>query len=277
MSRKYFQTHFVDAAYHEDTSRNVPNAHPPWAFSDGVTELYFDSPDHLERVFQSEWVSQKVGPDGVNFSDFSAVLPMFVKEDAVPLPLAGVSQMDQRDKNTFVAMYFVELRDPDIPSETLISTLVSSLIRHASTEVQSMMLNVPVDAGFDLAAYFGGEPPVRYQFVFTITLRGKGSIKAVRNAQADFEKQVPSLDLPATWIGFGERAVVLDQVNNIKVNRDLPILPGVLSLIFTTSSRRVGNHSRIPILTRQCSLRSICVVQYLADVSSRSLRKRFPF
>ncbi len=202
---------------------------------------------------------------------------MFVREDAVPLPLSSASRTDPKDKNTFVAMYFVALRDPDIPSETLISTLVSSLVLHASMEVQSMLVNVPVDAGFDLGAYFGGEPPMHYQFVITITLRGKGSIKAVRKAQADFEKQVTSLDLPATWIGFGERAVVLDQINNIKVNRDLPILLGVLSLIFTTSSRRVGNHSRIPILTRQSSLRSICVVQYVADVSSRSLRKRFPF
>lgn len=143
---------------------------------------------------------------------------MFVREDAVPLPLSSASQMDQEDKNTFVAMYFVALRDPDIPSETLISTLVSSLVRHASMEVQSMLLNVPVDASFDLGAYFGGEPPVRHQFMFTIILRGKGSIKAVRKAQADFEKQVTSLDLPATWIGFGERAVVLDQINNIKVN-----------------------------------------------------------
>ncbi|OJJ52524.1 hypothetical protein ASPSYDRAFT_164689 [Aspergillus sydowii CBS 593.65] len=210
---KYCQTHFVDAAYHEDTSRNVPNAHPPWAFSDGVTELYFDSPDHLQRVFRSEWVSQKVGPDGVNFSDFSA---MFVREDAVPQPVSSASRMDPKDKHTFVAMYFVALRDPYIPSETLISTLVSSLTRHASMEVQSMLVNVPVDAGFDLGAYFGGEPPVRYQFVFTITLRGKGSIKAVRKAQADFEQQVTSLDLPSTWIGFGERAVVLDQINNIK-------------------------------------------------------------
>ncbi|OGM40078.1 hypothetical protein ABOM_011272 [Aspergillus bombycis] len=213
---KYFQTHFVDAAYHADPSQNVPNAHPPWAFSDGITELYFDSSEHLMRVFRSEWVSKKVGPDGVNFSDFSAVLPMFVREDAVPLPLASASGMDQQAENAFVAMYFVALHDPEIPSETLISDLISSLVRHASTEVQSMLVNVPVDAGFDLGAYFGGEPPVRYRLVFTMILRGKRSIKAVRNAQADFEEKTTCLDLPATWIGFGERAVVLDQASNVK-------------------------------------------------------------
>ncbi|GAB1197641.1 hypothetical protein APSETT444_006941 [Aspergillus pseudonomiae] len=219
---KYFQTHFVDAAYHADTSHDVPNAHPPWAFSDGVTELYFDSSEHLMRVFQSEWVSKKVGPDGVNFSDFSAVLPMFVREDAVPLPFTRASGMDQQAENTFVAMYFVALRGPEIPSETLISELVSSLACHASTEIQSMLVNVPVDSGFDLGAYFGGEPPVRYRLVFTMILRGRSSIKAIRNAQADFEAKITSLDLPATWIAFGERAVVLDQAGNVKVNSDLP-------------------------------------------------------
>lgn len=124
--RKYFQTHFFDTAYHADPTQKVPNVHPPWAFSDGVTELYFDSPEHLKHVFQSEWVAQKVGPDGANFSDFSAVLPMFMREDTVPLSITGASasQTHQLDGNAFVAMYFVALRNQQTPSGTIISELV---------------------------------------------------------------------------------------------------------------------------------------------------------
>ncbi|KAE8141256.1 hypothetical protein BDV38DRAFT_296783 [Aspergillus pseudotamarii] len=220
---KYFQTHFIDAAYHADPTQKAPNAHPPWAFSDGVTELYFDSPEHLKHVFKSEWVAQKVGPDGANFSDFSAVLPMFVREDTVPLPIAGASasQTHQLGENAFVAMYFVALSNVEIASETVISELVSCVDDHASQEVLAMLVNTPDDTDFNLGAYFGGEPPVHFHFIFTITLRGKQSIIAIRKAQKDFEERVQSLDLPATWIGFGERAVVLDQTENITVSRTL--------------------------------------------------------
>ncbi|KAE8364279.1 EthD domain-containing protein [Aspergillus caelatus] len=232
--RKYFQTHFIDAAYHADPTQHVPNAHPPWAFSDGVTELYFDSPEHLKHVFQSEWVAQKVGPDGANFSDFSAVLPMFVREDTVPLSIASASASEthQLKGNAFVAMYFVALHSPRKASETVISELVSCIDCHASQDVLAMLVNTPDDTDFDLGSYFGGEPPVSFQFIFTMTLRGKESISAIRKAQEDFEERVQSLDLPATWIGFGERAVVLDQTENIKVSRTLVLChPTELQLI----------------------------------------------
>lgn len=162
-----------------------------------------------------------MGPDGANFSDFSAVLPMFMREDTVPLSITGASasQTHQLDGNAFVAMYFVALRNQQTPSGTIISELVSCINCYASQEVLAMVVNTPDDTDFNLGAYFGGEPPVRFQFVFTITLRGKESMGAIRKAQIDFEEKIESIDLPATWIGFGERAVVLDQTENVKVSR----------------------------------------------------------
>lgn len=56
---------------------------------------------------------------------------------------------------------------------------------------------------------------VHLDLVFAITLRGKDSFSAVRKAQKDFEAETGSpLDLASTWIGFGERAVVLNQKEN---------------------------------------------------------------
>jgi hypothetical protein len=209
----------------------VPNAHPPWALSDGITELYFESPEHLEQVFRSEWVRTKVGPDGANFSDFSAVLPMFVREEEVVL--SGVSgsrsstsssltPRQSEDPNTFVAVYFVAFRDGQAPAsaEETVSQFAGSLQNHAGGEVAKLTVNVPAEAGFDLAAYFGGAGAAmpHYQFVFTVTLRGKESVCGVRRAQKEFEARSASLlDLASTWIAFGERAVVLDQTENIEV------------------------------------------------------------
>lgn len=215
---KYFQTHFIDAAFHADPSK-VPNAHPDWAFSDDVTELYFDSPEHLKQAFTSEWAAQKVGPDGANFSDFSAVLPMTVKETAVPLQHSSTTETNMVENNAFVAMYFVAVRDKSATPEKFIDNFTTSLARHASDEVQKLLVNTPTDVGFDVLAYFGGGSAMEFKLVFTITLRGKQSINAIRKAQADYEDVLAGmLDLPNTWIGFGERAVVLDQAENITVS-----------------------------------------------------------
>ncbi|KAJ5786622.1 uncharacterized protein N7503_011834 [Penicillium pulvis] len=214
---KYFQTHFIDAAYHADTSQDAANAHPVWAFSDDITELYFDSPEHLERVFKSRWVAEKVGPDGANFSDFSAVSPMFVKEEVISLVNNNEPQTEKPEENVFVAIYFVALQDQTAHFEPLIPDFVSSLQEHASNEVKRLTVNTPIKAGFDLGAYFRGESSHHCQSVLTITINGRQSVHAIRAAQEDFEaKHTSLLALPATWIGFGERAVVFDQTNDIK-------------------------------------------------------------
>ncbi|KAL3456405.1 hypothetical protein BJX64DRAFT_296654 [Aspergillus heterothallicus] len=221
---KYFQTHIIDAAYHYDTNNNVPNAHPHWAFNDDITELYFDSPEHLAQVFKSEWVAKKVGPDGVNFSDFSAVLPMFVKEEDVALPGvgdvgSGSLRPHHSEINAFVAVYFVAFRNGQAAPTDAVSQFAEILRSHASGEVRKLAVNTPAEAGFDLAAYFGRSRAAmpHYQFVLTVTLRGRESASAVRRAQKEFEARFASqLDLPSTWIAFGERAVVLDQTENIE-------------------------------------------------------------
>ncbi|GAT24210.1 hypothetical protein RIB2604_01800350 [Aspergillus luchuensis] len=216
--RKYFQTHFLDTAYHVDPSRKIPNAHPAWAFNDGLTELYLSSEEHMVQNFASEWVRTKVGPDGANFSDFGAVMPMFVREEMVPL--AAIESATPTRERSFVGMYFVALSDAQHSGEKngeMIDKFTSLLKQHASTEVLDLVVNAPTEVGFDLSAYFGGGRSVPSYYVFMIVLRGKESISAVRKVQRIFEDAYAGvLDLPATWIGFGERAVVLDQSEGIE-------------------------------------------------------------
>ncbi|GLA66482.1 hypothetical protein AtubIFM54640_009060 [Aspergillus tubingensis] len=215
---KYFQTHFLDTAYHVDPSQKIPNANPTWAFNDGLTELYFSSEEHMIQSFVSEWARTKVGPDGANFSDFSVVMPMFVKEEVVPLT-AIESAISTRERS-FVGMYFVALSDVQHSGEKngdMIDKFASLLKQHASHEVLELLVNVPTEVGFDLSAYFRGGRSVPAYYAFMIVLRGKESVSAVRKVQGIFEAENAGiLDLPATWIGFGERAVVLDQSEGIE-------------------------------------------------------------
>ncbi|PYH72187.1 EthD domain-containing protein [Aspergillus vadensis CBS 113365] len=215
---KYFQTHFLDTAYHVDPSQKIPNAHPAWAFNDGLTELYFSSEEHMIQNFASEWVKTKVGPDGANFSDFGAVKPMFVREEVVPL--TAIESATSTRERSFVGMYFVALSDVQRSGEKngeMIDKFTSLLKQHASTEVLELVVNVPTEVGFDLSAYFGGGRSVPAYYVFMTVLRGKDSVSAVRKVQGIFEDEYAGvLDLPATWIGFGERAVVLDQSEGIE-------------------------------------------------------------
>ncbi|OJJ71736.1 hypothetical protein ASPBRDRAFT_125903 [Aspergillus brasiliensis CBS 101740] len=219
---KYFQTHFLDTAYHVDPTKGIPNAHPAWAFSDGLTELYFSSEEHMIQNFASEWVAKKVGPDGANFSDFSAVMPMFVKEEVIP-PSAETSMGEYQysAERSFVAMYFLAMKDSQLPGEAreaIVAKFSSLLQQHASHDILGLAVNVPTEVGFDLTAYFGGGGrSIPSYYVFMIALRGKESIGAVRKVQGMFEDEyAEKLDLSETWIGFGERAVVLDRSEGVE-------------------------------------------------------------
>lgn len=174
----------------------------------------------MVQNFASEWVSKKVGPDGANFSDFSAVMPMFVREEVVPL--ASTTSETSTWERAFVAMYFLALRESELPgekNEKLVTKFSSLLQQHASHDVLGLVANAPTEVGFDLSAYFGGGRSFPTYYVFMVVLRGKESVGAVRKVQGIFEEEYAGvLDLPATWIGFGERAVVLDQSEGVEVS-----------------------------------------------------------
>ncbi|CAG7565359.1 unnamed protein product [Fusarium equiseti] len=219
---RYFQVHLTDASYHPEGSNRGSNANPSWAFSDDITELYFESPDHLNSVFTSSWVKEKVGPDGANFSDFGASLPVAVQEKVVPFQ-GGASPEDIDPlSSSLVAMYFISAANSDI--DALVSGFANNLQQFAASQVRMLVANVPVNLPFDANAYFGSAPgrPV-FDLVFAVHLRGKDGVPALRKAQNAFEEAYSSMiNLEHTWIAFGQRALVFDQDQNIKVCFERP-------------------------------------------------------
>ncbi|SPJ81732.1 uncharacterized protein FTOL_09137 [Fusarium torulosum] len=213
---KYFQIHIEDAAYHQQDPSRGPNANPAWAFSDDITELYFESADHIDRVFKSPWVKEKVGPDGGKFSDFGASLPVTVQETLVPLR-EGVSSDDfDSPVSSPVAMYFITTKNGSV--DGLVSGFASNLQQFAASQVRALVANTPADLPFDATAYFGSVPgrPV-FDLVFAIHLVGKEGVQDLRKAQRHFEEAYASqIHLENTWIAFGQRALVFDQDKDIK-------------------------------------------------------------
>ncbi|CAH0022523.1 unnamed protein product [Clonostachys rhizophaga] len=215
---KYFQIHLEDAAYHSTGPSDSANANPSWAFSDDITELYFESTDHFSRVFQSLWVTEEVGPDAANFSDFGASLPVTVQEMAVPLNGDAPSVNDVSLSGSLVAMYFIAKATDDIEANDLVSGFAGILQRFDPTQVRALVANVPVDLPFDPNSYFGshsGRP--RFDLVLAIHLRDKAGVSILRTAQKEFEETyVSHINLGSSWIAFGQRALVFDQDQDIK-------------------------------------------------------------
>ncbi|KAH7247577.1 uncharacterized protein BKA55DRAFT_739534 [Fusarium redolens] len=194
---KYFQIHIEDAAYHQQDPSRGPNANPAWAFSDDITELYFESADHIDRVFKSPWVKEKVGPDGAKFSDFGASLPVTVQETLVPLQEGVLSEDFDSPVSSPVAMYFITTKNGG---------------------VDGLVSGFATDLPFDASAHFGSVPgrPV-FDLVFSIHLGGKEGVQDLRKAQSHFEEAYASqINLENTWIAFGQRALVFDQDKDIK-------------------------------------------------------------
>ncbi|CAI7673658.1 unnamed protein product [Penicillium pancosmium] len=215
--QKYFQTHFEDSAFHANGPDISLNAHPSWAFSDDITELYFESEEHLQRVFQSDWVREKVGPDGVNFSDFSSVIPMFVEEKSLSRFDSEASQDINPRESSRVSVYFVSTAAGFSDLDKLVLSFSESLHRHASEGVRAVVVNTPAQISFDMRKYFGGSNSPKFDLIFTVYLKGSAQQSEIRKAQINFEREVASfINLEMCWIAFGERAVILDQSEKIK-------------------------------------------------------------
>ncbi|KAF4442967.1 hypothetical protein F53441_11611 [Fusarium austroafricanum] len=212
---KYFQTHIEDAAYKPQQDQ-VPNANPWWAFSDDVIELYFQSEDHLNSVYGSEHVRKVVGPDGANFSDFGAALPITVQERNVPIQGASLGDIDPLVGSS-AALYFISTANIDVGG--LIVGFADCLQQFASSQVRSLVANTPADLRVDTDAYFRSNPNrPKFNLIFSVLLHGKEGLSDVRKAQTHFEEVFGSdIQLENTWIAFGQRGLVFDQDNSIQV------------------------------------------------------------
>ncbi|KAG5751490.1 hypothetical protein H9Q70_005856 [Fusarium xylarioides] len=216
---KYFQTHIQDAVYNHQEGQGV-NANPWWAFSDDIVELYFQSEDHMKTSFGSQYVREHVGPDGVNFSDFASALPVTVQERHIPLNEFIHASSEDVDSLSVspVAMYYLTVTGDD--TEDIISGFVNSLQKFAGSQVRTLVANTPVELSLNPDAYFGSNPNrPKFNLIFAIHLRGQESVAEVRKAQKEFETAYGAkINLPNSWIAFGQRGLVLNQDKNIQLN-----------------------------------------------------------
>ncbi|RAH43372.1 uncharacterized protein BO95DRAFT_368769 [Aspergillus brunneoviolaceus CBS 621.78] len=148
------------------------NANQPWVGRDDITELYFWDWAHLKNVFTSEHVKTHVRPDGLNFSDMEAPLPIMAREKSLPLR----TTRDLDDENG------------QVPKEIGIQP-----------------------KGMDLAAYFGGSSMPTYHLAYKIFLNDRASVTAVRKAQkAFYENTQDELNQSESFVVFGIEGLIMD-------------------------------------------------------------------
>ena len=68
--RRYVQNHVFDSAFGAATDP----AYQIVFHRDSVTELWFDSFESMGETFAHPYTREKIGPNGVNFSDLSTAL-----------------------------------------------------------------------------------------------------------------------------------------------------------------------------------------------------------
>ena len=132
-----------------------------WAGRDDMTELYFRDWDHLKACSGSEYVRKTVGPDGPNFNDLEAAIPLLAVEK--PLHFGGrpssFSGPEEGSRTVAVLFIAVKLQESEEQLEHVFSpALIKALEAHASDEVWGLLANVGIPSThFDIRAYFGGE------------------------------------------------------------------------------------------------------------------------
>lgn len=189
---------------------------------DDVTELIFRDWEHLKSCMSSDYVKEKVGPDGALFADFETAIALLAWEK--PLQLNASARMNKPEGAGVVAMLFISApgNSPDGATleKTLSPLLITALEKHAAGQVSGLIANIGIASSeFDLTKYFGGSDMPKYALVYKILIQDSSSVTSVRKAQAEFNRLAgEGTDQNASYIVFGVEGLVLDVERNIKVS-----------------------------------------------------------
>ena len=215
----YYQTHFFDSAYNRDQL-----AQPTHTGHNDSTELYFEDEENLKRCFGSQHVREVIGPDGINFNDSAAAIPMFVTEKLIH----GDGSLDQGVEQALVATYYVQASDADADVQTVFPEKLHPEVMQAFGNVSTKIVaNVALPDPGNMLKYFRGDVAPVYSAAYQIYLRDQGQIKAFREAQKKLEEGVGGVVKAETaFVTFGVRSVVLDHVHGVKFDKsNQPRLP----------------------------------------------------
>ncbi|EME44909.1 hypothetical protein DOTSEDRAFT_169965 [Dothistroma septosporum NZE10] len=202
----YYQTHFFDSIY-----ANTTLAQSSWSGHNDSTELYFDNEAAMLQVFGSEYVKNVIAPDGQNFNDFAAAIPIITREEVLFNHLDHASGPDEQ---ILTATWWVQATmDDHSPLIRELNPLVAKAFRPVAFKVVANVA-LPDDTG--ILKYFTGESAPAYSAAYQVYLGDKSEIANFVQAQQELERAAGSLIVKeTTFVVFGVRSVVLDQPNCI--------------------------------------------------------------
>ncbi|KAJ0416227.1 hypothetical protein BJY00DRAFT_317113 [Aspergillus carlsbadensis] len=213
---KYMQTHVFDSAF--GNSLEGLNANHPWVGRDDVTELYFRDLAHLGSTFSSPYLGEKIAPDGLKFAESGPPTAVLAREKRVPLK-SEISLAVPEGSRT-VAMLFLSLGNGLTDSEK-VEKLVSPILAHAlqsqaPKDAWGLIVNVDIDLGFDMMAFFGGKDMPTWRLVYKVLIKDRASTTNIRKAQGAFyEAAAEYINSNDSFILFGIEGLIND------VDRDL--------------------------------------------------------
>jgi hypothetical protein len=181
--RRYVQDHVFDggfgatgdAGYHTVFHR------------DSVTELWFDSLESMGQTFGHPYVREKIGPDGVNFSDLGTALALLVREVEVQVPQPG-------GHAPVKILYFLRKR-AELPLNEYFDRWAmadEAILRErprTAAAIRRCVRCLQIPEGNPLLVYFGGKDMPVYEGVASLWFEEAGALAAFRAYQEDLEER----------------------------------------------------------------------------------------
>ena len=173
---KYVQNHVFDSAF---GVKDEPNYAGP-GFRDSVTELYFASMQNMIANFQTEHVQQKVGPDGINFSDLSLPLSLIAREVEQPVMSAGFPGAHAKVMHFIRAAEGLELSEFE---SRLAYAHKTAMAENASAgaSIRRCVHNIQLTEANDMLKYFGDQALPIFEAVASLWFDNEQSIGVFRS------------------------------------------------------------------------------------------------
>lgn len=201
----YYQTHFFDSSYSSSTP-----AMPSWAGHNDQAELYFSDGPHIGQVFGSAHVREVVGPDGKNFNDFAAAIPMFVVEEVIAGE--GPAPIHQGTEQSIVATYWVQAKDSGIGHVELAKKLNPKIAEAFGKLSSKVVANVALPDEAGTLKYFRGQDAPDFSAAYQVFLRDIDEVSSFDAARIELEKELGNVvDISTSFVVYGVRGIVFDR------------------------------------------------------------------
>ena len=180
---RYIQNHVFDSAFGVKGENKFPGPE----VRDSVTELFFESMEAMQANFMDPHVQQKVGPDGINFSDLTSPISLIARDVEQSVADTNIEQVAAAANAANAKVLHFLRAAPELSLEEFERRLTSAhetVLKEnpvAASTVRRCVHNIQLAEANEILKYFGQQPLPVFEAMASLWFDNESCIASYRS------------------------------------------------------------------------------------------------